>query len=48
MKNLEKKIKKISEDILKDYGQERAIDKMNAFSSPDMDTAVLSYRYTKI
>lgn len=40
MKNLEKKIKKISEDILKDYGQERAIDKMNAFSSPDMDTVV--------
>lgn len=40
MKSLEKRIKKISDDILKDYGKERAIDKMNAFSSPDMETVV--------
>lgn len=40
MKTLEKRIRKLSNDILKDYGKERAIDKMNVFSSPDMDTVV--------
>ena len=38
--NIETKIKKISADILKDYGQGRTIDKMNAFTSPDMDVVV--------
>jgi len=36
----EAKIKKLSADILKDYGQGRTIDKMNAFQSPDMDIVV--------
>ena len=40
MKNLEPKIKKLTADILKDYGQGRTIDKMNAFTSPDMDVVV--------
>ena len=38
--NIEAKIKKISADILKDYGQGRTIDKMNTFTSPDMDVVV--------
>ena len=40
MKNIEPKIKKLTADILKDYGQGRTIDKMNAFTSPDMDVVV--------
>ena len=40
MKNIEPKIKKLTTDILKDYGQGRTIDKMNAFTSPDMDVVV--------
>ena len=40
MKNIEAKIKKLSADILKDYSQGRTIDKMNAFTSPDMDIVV--------
>ena len=40
MKNIEPKIKKLTADILRDYGQGRTIDKMNAFTSPDMDVVV--------
>ena len=40
MKNLEPKIKKLTVDILKDYSQGRTIDKMNTFTSPDMDIVV--------
>ena len=36
----EAKIKKLSADIFKDYGQGRTNDKMNAFQSPDMDIVV--------
>ena len=40
MKSIEPRIKKLTADILKDYGQARTIDKMNAFTSPDMDVVV--------
>ena len=40
MKNIETKIKKLTADILKDYSQVLTIDKMNTFTSPDMDVVV--------
>ena len=36
MANLEKRIKKISDTILEDYGKGRTIDKSAGFSGPDL------------
>ncbi|MGI6262958.1 MAG: serine O-acetyltransferase EpsC [Succiniclasticum sp.] len=40
MANLEKRIKKISETILDDYGKGRTIDKSTGFSGPDMEVVI--------
>ncbi|MCI2098949.1 MAG: hypothetical protein LKJ97_05650 [Succiniclasticum sp.] len=40
MANLEKRIKKISDTILEDYGKGRTIDKSAGFSGPDMEVVI--------